>query len=33
MRYDMKSCDQSGEDQNNTCLNGPVAMVKGKSRL
>ena len=33
MRHDMKLCDQNGEDQNKTCLDGPVAMEKGKSRF
>ena len=33
MRLDKESCDQSGEDQDKTWLDGPVAMVKGKSRL
>ena len=30
MRHDIKSCDQDGEDQDKTWLNGPVASVKGK---
>ena len=30
MRHDMESCDQGGEDQDKTQLNGPVASVKGK---
>jgi hypothetical protein len=30
MRYDIKSCDQGGEDQDMTWLDGPVASVKGK---
>ena len=30
MRHDMESCDQGGEDQDKTCLDGPVARVKGK---
>ena len=33
MRHDIKSCDQGGEDQDKAWLDGPVAMVKGKSRL
>ena len=33
MRHDMKSCDQGGEDQDKTWLDGLVAMAKGKSRL
>ena len=33
MRHDMELCDQSGEDQDKACLDGPVAMEKGKSRL
>ena len=33
MRHDMESCDQGGEDQDNVWLDGPVAMVKGESRL
>jgi hypothetical protein len=31
MRHDMESCDQGGEDQDMTCLDRPVASVKGKS--
>ena len=30
MRHDMELCDQSGEDQDKTWLDGPVAMEKGK---
>ena len=30
MRHDMESCDQGGEDQDKTWLDGPVASVKGK---
>ena len=30
MRHNMESCDQSGEDQDKTWLDGPVASVKGK---
>jgi hypothetical protein len=30
MRHDMESCDQGGEDQCMTWLDGPVASVKGK---
>ena len=30
MRHDMESCDQVGEDQHKTWLDGPVARVKGK---
>ena len=30
MRHDMESCDHSGEDQDKTWLDGPVASVKGK---
>jgi hypothetical protein len=30
MRYDIKSCDQGGEDQHKTWLDGPVTSVKGK---
>ena len=30
MKHDMKSCDQSGEDQDKTWLDGPIARVKGK---
>ena len=33
MRHDIESCDQGGEDQDKAWLDGPVAMVKGKSRL
>ena len=31
MRHDIESCDQGGEDQDNTWLDGPVESVKGKS--
>jgi hypothetical protein len=31
MRHDIESCDQGGEDQGMTWLDGPVASVKGKS--
>ena len=30
MRYDIESCDQGGEDQDKTWLDGPVASMKGK---
>ena len=30
-RHDIESCDQGGEDQDKTWLDGPVASVKGKS--
>ena len=30
MVHDMESCDSSGEDQDMTWLDGPVASVKGK---
>ena len=30
MRHDMESCDQGGEDQDKTWLDGLVASVKGK---
>ena len=30
MRHDMESCDQGGEDEDKTWLDGPVASVKGK---
>jgi hypothetical protein len=30
MRHDIESCDQGGEDQDMTRLDGPVASVKGK---
>ena len=30
MRHDMESCDQGGEDQDKTWLDGPVASAKGK---
>ena len=33
MRHDIESCDQGGEDQDKTWLNGLVASVKGKWRL
>jgi hypothetical protein len=29
MRHDLESCDQRGEDQDKTWLDGPVASVKG----
>ena len=31
MRHDIESCDQGGEDQDMTWLDGSVARVKGKS--
>jgi hypothetical protein len=31
MRYDIESCDQGGEDQDMTWLDGPVTSMKGKS--
>ena len=30
MRHDMESCDQGGEDQDKTWLDGWVTSVKGK---
>jgi hypothetical protein len=30
MRHDIESCDQGGEDQDQTWLNRPIASVKGK---
>ena len=30
MRHDMESCDQGGEDQYMTQIDGPVASMKGK---
>jgi hypothetical protein len=30
MRHDTESCDQGGEGQDMTWLDGPVASVKGK---
>ena len=30
MKHDIESCDQCGENQDKTGLNGPVASVKGK---
>ena len=30
MRDDIESCDQGGEDQDRTWLDGPVASVNGK---
>ena len=30
MRHDKESCDQGGEDQDKTWLDGPVASVKDK---
>ena len=32
MRHDIESCDQGGEDQDKTWLDGPVASVKGQVR-
>ena len=32
MRHDIESCDQGGEDQDKTWLDGLVARVKVKSR-
>jgi hypothetical protein len=32
MRYNMESCDQGGEDQDEAWLDGPVANVMGKSK-
>ena len=32
MRHDIESCDQGGEDQDITWLDGLVASVKGKSK-
>ena len=31
MRHDIESCDQGGEDQDKTWLDGSVASMKGKS--
>ena len=31
MRHNIESCDQGGEDQDMTWLDGPVASVKGES--
>jgi hypothetical protein len=31
MIHDIESCDQGGEDEDMTWLDGPVAIVKGKS--
>ena len=31
MRQDIESCDQGGEDQDKTWLDGPVISMKGKS--
>jgi hypothetical protein len=31
MRHDIESCDQGGEDQDMTWLDGPVTSMKGKS--
>ena len=33
MKHDIESCDQGGEDQDKTWLDGPVASVKGKSEV
>jgi hypothetical protein len=33
MRHDMESCDQGGEDQDKTWLDGPVVSVKASRRL
>ena len=30
MKHDIESCDQGGEDQHITQLDGPVASVKGE---
>jgi hypothetical protein len=30
MRHDIESCDQGGEDQDMTWLDGPIASVKVK---
>jgi hypothetical protein len=30
MRHDIESCDQGGEDQDMTWLDGPIASMKGK---
>jgi hypothetical protein len=30
MRHDIESCDQGGDDQDMTWLDGPVVSVKGK---
>ena len=30
MRHDIESCDQGGEDQDMTWLDGPIANMKGK---
>jgi hypothetical protein len=30
IRHDIESCDQGGEDQDMTWLDGPVASVRGK---
>ena len=30
IRHDIESCDQGGEDQDKTWLDGPVTSVKGK---
>ena len=30
MRHDIESCDQGGEDQDMTWLDGPVTSVKGQ---
>ena len=32
MRHGIKPCDQGGEDQDKTWLDGPVTSVKGKSK-
>jgi hypothetical protein len=32
MIHDIESCDQGGEDEDKTWLDGPVAIVKGKSK-
>jgi hypothetical protein len=33
MRHDIESCDQGGEDQDETWLDGPVASVKASQRF
>ena len=30
MRHDIESCDEGGEDEDMTWLDGPVVSVKGK---
>jgi len=33
LRYDMESCDQGGEDQDEAWLDGPVTCVEGQDNV